>query len=58
MLVLSRTEGETIVITGADGSEVTILICRTGTNVSVGIEAPASVKILRGELVEKRPKAA
>lgn len=58
MLVLSRKEGETIVMTGENGTVITVTIRQTGTNVSVGIEAPQSIKILRGEHFENRPKAA
>ena len=47
MLVLSRKVGERIRI----GEDVTILFTRVaGGRVSVGIEAPAQVRILRGEL--------
>lgn len=54
MLVLSRQPGETIVI---GDTVVTILSARNG-RVSVGIEAPAETKILRGELVDKDRKEA
>lgn len=48
MLVLSRKEGEKIVIDG----NITITIVRIqGSKVTLGFEAPADVKILRGELV-------
>ncbi len=47
MLVLSRKVGEKIVI----GDNVTVVINRVvGNRVSVGIEAPADVRIVRGEL--------
>ena len=47
MLVLSRKVGERIRI----GEDVTILFTRVaGGRVSVGIEAPAHMRILRGEL--------
>jgi carbon storage regulator len=47
MLVLSRKEGEKLVI----GDNITLVISRiTGNRVTVGIEAPADVKIFRGEL--------
>ena len=47
MLVLSRKVGEKLVI----GDNVTVTINRiSGNRVTVGIEAPGSVKIVRGEL--------
>lgn len=49
MLVLSRKSGETIQI--ADNIEVKILEIK-GDIVRIGIEAPKSVDILRGELVQ------
>ncbi len=47
MLVLSRKAGEQIVI----GGRVTVTINRVqGNRVSLAIDAPSDVKILRGEL--------
>ncbi|MCL6504124.1 MAG: carbon storage regulator [Pirellulales bacterium] len=47
MLVLSRKPGEQIII----GGRVTVTINRLhGNRVSLAIDAPADVKILRGEL--------
>lgn len=47
MLVLSRKIGEKLVI----GDNITVTINRiSGNRVTVGIEAPGSVKIVRGEL--------
>lgn len=47
MLVLSRKVGEKIVI----GDNVTVVINRiVGNRISVGIEAPQNVRIVRGEL--------
>lgn len=63
MLVLSRKEGERIVI----GDNITLVISKVnGNRVTIGIEAPRDVKIVRGELevaatgaeVETRPLAA
>ncbi|AOV08512.1 carbon storage regulator CsrA [Sporosarcina ureilytica] len=48
MLVLSRKENETIKV--GDDIEIRILEVK-GDNVRIGIEAPKSVDILRGELV-------
>jgi len=47
MLVLSRKAGERIRI----GDNITIVVNRVvGSRVSVGIEAPPNVRIVRGEL--------
>lgn len=47
MLVLSRKEGEKLVI----GDNITLVVSKIcGNRVTVGIEAPADVKIFRGEL--------
>lgn len=47
MLVLSRKEGEKLVI----GDNITLVVSRiSGNRVTLGIEAPADVKIFRGEL--------
>ena len=49
MLILSRKEDETIVV----GDDIRIVICRViGGRVKIGLEAPADVRIRRGELVE------
>lgn len=49
MLVLSRKPNETIKI--GDNIELRIIEVK-GDNVKIGIEAPKSVDILRGELVQ------
>ena len=47
MLVLTRKPGEKVVI----GNGVTVTVVEvTGNKVRVGIDAPAQVRILRGEL--------
>ena len=47
MLVLSRKAGERIQI----GENITVIISRVvGNRVTVGIEAPGDVRIVRGEL--------
>ena len=47
MLVLSRKLGEKLVI----GDNITVVISRVaGNRVTLGIEAPADVRIVRGEL--------
>jgi carbon storage regulator len=49
MLVLSRKIGEQIVI----GDNITIVVNRVaGNRISLGIDAPADVRIVRGELKE------
>ncbi|RMF45171.1 MAG: carbon storage regulator [Planctomycetota bacterium] len=50
MLVLSRKEGEKLVI----GDNITLVVSKiSGNRVSLGIEAPADVKVFRGELLEQ-----
>lgn len=49
MLVLNRKELETIHI----GDAVITILATGPTRVSVGIEAPQTTKILRGELLER-----
>ncbi len=49
MLVLTRKRAETIQI----GEQIFIKVIRTGrTSVKIGIEAPANVRVIRGELLE------
>ncbi len=50
MLILSRREGETIVIDG--GIRVTVMEVR-GDQVRIGIEAPRSVSVHRQEVFEQ-----
>lgn len=47
MLVLSRKVGEKVVI---DGNIVVEVIKMQGNRITLGIEAPSDVRILRGEL--------
>jgi carbon storage regulator len=47
VLVLSRKQGETVCV--GDNITLTVLEVR-GNNIKVGIEAPQSVRIVRGEL--------
>ncbi len=47
MLVLSRKEGEKLII----GGNITLVVSKiSGNRITLGIEAPADVKIMRGEL--------
>jgi carbon storage regulator len=47
MLVLSRKVGEKLII----GDNITVVVSRVaGNRVTLGIEAPADVRIVRGEL--------
>lgn len=47
MLVLSRKAGERIIV----GENISVVINRiSGNRVTIGIEAPSGVKIVRGEL--------
>lgn len=54
MLVLSRKVGEKLVIDG----NITVEVVRIqGNRITLGLFAPPDVKILRGELNQKQPKA-
>lgn len=54
MLVLSRKEGEKLVI----GDNIVLVVSKIcGNRITLGIEAPADVKVLRGELAGKAGKA-
>ena len=53
MLVLTRKESQSILI---DGGQITLTILRIrGNQISVGIEAPKEVSVLRGELKTSGP---
>lgn len=49
MLVLSRKKNEKIVI---DGNTVITVLDVRGDTVRIGIQAPAEIRVLRGELVD------
>ena len=49
MLILGRREGDSILIEG--GIRIVVVSCDRG-GVRIGIEAPAHVKILRGEIAD------
>jgi carbon storage regulator len=50
MLVLTRKPGEKVVIGG--GVTLTVLSCEAG-RIRLGFTAPAEVRILRGELLDR-----
>ena len=50
MLILGRREGDSILIDG--GIRIVIVSCDRG-GVRIGIDAPADIKILRGEIAEQ-----
>jgi carbon storage regulator len=53
MLILSRREGESIMI----GGDVRVIVLSADRNgVRLGIEAPGDVRILRGEIVSQVEK--
>jgi carbon storage regulator CsrA len=57
VLVLTRKSNQAIVLT-CDGSEVRLKIIHVGRDkVSVGVEAPLNVKVLRAELQSNPPAA-
>jgi carbon storage regulator len=50
MLVLSRKPGEKILI----GDNVTLTVVAVqGSRITLGIEAPSSVRVVRGELLDR-----
>lgn len=54
MLVLTRKVGEKLVI----GDQITVVVNRvSGNRISLGIEAPPHVRIVRGELKSERSSA-
>ena len=54
MLVLSRKIGEKLVI----GDNITVEVMRiSGNRITLGLAAPAEVKILRGELTQNQAKS-
>ena len=54
MLVLTRKRTETIQI----GEDIFIKVIRTGrSSVKIGIEAPANVRVVRGELLDSTDSA-
>lgn len=54
MLVLTRRVGDRIIIQ-TDQGEVAIVVQRIGTEkIRLGVEAPAELLVLRGELVSGR----
>ena len=51
MLLLTRKAAETIRI----GDDIVIKVIKTGSGtVKIGIEAPADVRVMRGELIEEK----
>ena len=53
MLMVVRDEGEGIVITAPDGSEIRITVLE-GTNVCLGVDAPRTVQVERAEVEASR----
>jgi carbon storage regulator len=52
MLVLTRKAAETIQI----GDDIVVKVIKTGSGtVKIGIEAPAHVRVMRGELIAEKP---
>ncbi len=54
MLVLGRKVGEKLTI---NGNIVVQIVKIQGNRITIGIEAPADVKVLRSELNETKPRA-
>ena len=54
MLVLSRRQGESVVLRHQNGDEVTVTVSRTGSgSVKLAVEAPEEVEIIRSEVWKK-----
>lgn len=54
MLVVGRKSGERIICTLPDGETITVTLCRVEIGKArIGITAPASVNVLREELILK-----
>jgi|JI10StandDraft_1071094.scaffolds.fasta_scaffold08402_19 carbon storage regulator CsrA len=56
MLVLSRKPNESLVFDTSDGPVTVIINAVHGQRVTLGIEAPSAVRVVRAELQEKQPK--
>lgn len=55
MLALTRKTQQKISLTLPDGTVIWLTVTRIrGSNVTIGIEAPPQVKVLRGELEGKK----
>lgn len=58
MLILTRTPGESILLSGSLGPDERIEVVALGLNewgeMRIGIEAPPEVHILRSEIKEKK----
>ena len=55
MLIISRKEDESLRALMPDGKEIRILVTKLqGNSVTLGIEAPKNVKILRDKTVRKQ----
>lgn len=55
MLLLSRKEGESIILNLPNGDQVRICLTQyNGVQTKVGIDAPPNVQILREELIGNR----
>jgi carbon storage regulator CsrA len=53
MLVLSRREGEALILKTSDGEIVVSVELLQGSQAKIGIDALQSVKVLRDELIEE-----
>ena len=53
MLVLTRREGDTVILETSDGPIEVSIAEINGSQIRVGFSAPKSVKIVRGEIKER-----
>jgi len=55
MLVLTRPVGEEIIITTADGQQITVAVLGVrGNQVRIGVDAPRDVAVDRKEIHERK----
>ena len=60
MLILTRRQGDSVVIEHPDGDIVVTYLSMqgpTGTEIRVGFDAPKSVSIIRSEILDRNPNA-
>lgn len=54
MLILSRKDGQTVVMLTAEGERLEVVLCKSRKGRAVlGVKAGSGVKVLRGELEEE-----
>lgn len=54
MLILTRREGETVILETSDGPIEVAITKIDGSQIRIGFDAPKSVNILRKEVAERK----